>query len=257
MNKYIGHIQRALKTIVFFGFIVLFVVIITAATNNRSKVLCSDIKVELATNNEIAFLDEADLLNIVTDNGQNLLINEPLSSINLTSIEANLEKNPFVANAEVHSNFDGDIRAVVTQKQPIYRVFNNKGVSYYIGETGRKMPLSAKFTPRLIVATGHIPDVANTQDDKLNSDLYLMVEFILADAFWSAMIGQVHVNEKQEFVLYPKIDGLNVEFGDVSRMREKFKNLRIFYNKALTNADWKQYETINLKYKGQIICSKK
>lgn len=257
MGNYSTHIKRFFKTMLFFGFVGLFVFIISAAAIERGKVICTDVVVNIAKKDKMQFLDDADVTKLITDNGQKVIINQPLAAIDLAAMEAALEKHAFIKNAEVHSNFEGVIEAKIQQKEPLYRVFNNNGVSYYISQSGTKMPLSPKFTPRLIVATGYVPDVANIEDDEVNKDLKTLIDFILEDEFWTAMIGEINVKANHEFVLYPKLDGLKVELGSVDNLSEKFRNLKIFYIEALPHTNWQSYESINLKYNGQIVCSKK
>jgi cell division protein FtsQ len=91
----------------------------------------------------------------------------------------------------------------------------------------------------------------------LHLDILELVNFINQDEFWSAMIGQVHVAINGDIILIPKIDEHQVILGSIDNLEEKFKFLYIFYKEALQNVDWRQYSSINLKYKGQIICTKK
>jgi cell division protein FtsQ len=46
-------------------------------------------------------------------------------------------------------------------------------------------------------------------------------------------------------------------FGDISNCEEKFQNLESLYINGLNAVGWNKYETINLKYKGQVICTKR
>jgi cell division protein FtsQ len=231
-----------------------FIAATIATTLSHKDLVCTNILIEIDHKNNLYFLDENDVNKILTRNSK--LINTRLSDINLSQLEKDLEENDFIQNAEVFTNFDGVLKAKIQQKTPQYRIFNNEGVSYYISDSGNFMPLSSKFTPRLIVATGYIPFVKNIEVDAVNKDLKLLIDFIQRDEFLNALIGSVHVNSKKEFVLIPKIDGHKIDFGKINDMETKFRNLKIFYKKALPYSEWEKYETINLKYKGQIVCSK-
>jgi cell division protein FtsQ len=147
-------------------------------------------------------------------------------------------------------------KVYVDQKNPIYRVFNNQGVSYYVCENGEIIPNSSNFTPRLLVATGYLSN-RNEGSDSLHLEIIELVNFINQDEFWNAMIGQVHVAINGDIVLIPKIGEHQVILGSIDNLEEKFKFLYIFYKEALQNVDWQQYSSINLKFKGQIICTKK
>ena len=174
----------------------------------------------------------------------------------MVKLEERLEKHSFIENVEVYFNFEGALKIDVVQKKPLYRIINNNNVSYYISEKAYRVPLSSIFTPRLIVATGYVPNVEDISTDKVNQNLWELVHFIQADPFWNAMFGQIEVTRNGDFILYPKLTGHNVMLGNVDDMEEKFRKLKIFYQEALNKTDWIKYKQINLKYKGQIICSK-
>jgi cell division protein FtsQ len=96
-----------------------------------------------------------------------------------------------------------------------------------------------------------------TDNIKLHEDLLELVAFINRNSFWEAMIGQIEVANNGDFLLYSKIDEHVVNLGNTDNLEDKFKFLQVFYKKAIKKVDWKQYEEINLKFKGQIICKKK
>ena len=81
-----------------------------------------------------------------------------LSSINITLLEKIINKNPFVADAEVFSTIDGKINIEVKQRRPVVRIVNFKDESFYIDDQGVFMPLSEKYTARVPVANGYIFD---------------------------------------------------------------------------------------------------
>lgn len=187
-----------------------------------------------------------------------MVLNKKIKDIYTNDIERRIEENNYVENAEVFSNFEGSIKVNIEQKNPVYRVFNNQGVSYYVDKDATHIPISTKFTPRLIVATGYIPSNADKEKQQVvETNLYKLVQFIESNSFWSALIGQIYVEANGDFVLYPKIEGQKIVLGDTTDLEQKFRKLQIFYKEGLKNINWQQYESINLKYKGQIICTKK
>jgi cell division protein FtsQ len=47
-------------------------------------------------------------------------------------------------------------------------------------------------------------------------------------------------------------------FGDAKDFEEKFEKLKTFYTEGLNKTDgWNKYSTINIKYKNQVVCTKK
>jgi cell division protein FtsQ len=81
--------------------------------------------------------------------------------------------------------------------------------------------------------------------------------FLEKDEFWKAQMEQVLVNDKSELILIPKVGDHQIILGTTEGLEEKLNRLMLFYKEALTKTGWNQYGTINLKYKGQIVCTKK
>ena len=70
-------------------------------------------------------------------------------------------------------------------------------------------------------------------------------------------IEQIYVNENTDIELVPKTGEHEIVLGDVNDLKDKFNKLMIFYLKGLNNLGWDVYKKINLKYKNQVVCSKK
>ena len=55
----------------------------------------------------------------------------------------------------------------------------------------------------------------------------------------------------------PKIGDQVIILGDGENINKKFKKLEIFYKKAMPKEGWNSYKSINLKYKNQVVATKK
>ncbi|HKK77266.1 MAG TPA: hypothetical protein VJ953_19460 [Saprospiraceae bacterium] len=182
----------------------------------------------------------------------------PIKDVNVERIERVLEEEPFIKDADVYINAANIIKISITQRQPILRVIDKNGLNYYLDGEGYKMPLSKHFTTRTLVATGnippHVPDFLEREKHVLK-DLFALTRQIQEDEFWSSMIEQVYVSNSGDFVFVPMIGDQRIIFGKMDRVEEKFRNLKAFYDRAVPVHGWKKYQTVNLKFKGQVICS--
>jgi cell division protein FtsQ len=211
---------------------------------------CKEVQIKVNYENGVNFIDEEELHKIITDSFSNNLIGQELQSIDFGKIERTLKHNPYVRNAEVYGNMHGALMVQVEQKKPILRIINKSGVSYYLSDYGDSIPLSSKFTPRVLVAYGNI-DAAD------NASLKKLSDFIDADNFWNAAVEQVFVDDKKNFELYTKLGNQNVILGKVDdELAEKFNKLKILYTEGLPNVGWNKYKTIDLKFKKQVVCTK-
>ena len=149
-------------------------------------------------------------------------------------------------------------RRVILRNRIHVRVIDKNGLNYYLDGEGFKMPLSKHFTTRTLVATGNIPPhVPDFQERKKHTlkDLFLLTQFILEDEFFRTMIEQIYVTNSGDFVFVPMVGDQKIIFGKLEGMEEKFRNLRAFYDRAIPVNGWRKYRTINLKFKGQVVCS--
>ena len=82
-----------------------------------------------------------------------------------------------------------------------------------------------------------------------------IVRNLQADTFWNTQISQVVMDTAGTFELVPVLGNQKIVFGDTSRMRDKFDNLFAFYKTVLNRIGWDKYETLDLRFKGQVIAS--
>ncbi len=190
--------------------------------------------------------------------------------IQLRELEQLIAGLPHVQRAHAYRTIDGSIHIKTSQKQPVLRVITSNNDSYYIDSDGGMIPLSGRYTARVIVATGHIynpysgvvnlkaepSSKKNQEDEKRLRELFQLVEYIHQDAFWNAIIDHIYVTPKGEFELIPKNGNHIVAFGRIDRMEQKFTKLYSFYQHGLSRVGWHHYSRVNLKFNNQIICSK-
>lgn len=190
------------------------------------------------------------------------------NTLNTLDLERKIGNNSAIKDAQIYKTIDGKLHIDVKQRKPIARIFS-KEESYYMDEFGKLMPLSSKYTSRLVVVNGFINEpyskryllnYSSLEDSvakkTLLDDIYLLTDYIHNSEFWRAQIEQVFVNKDFEFELIPKVGNHKIVVGGVDNLHTKFNKLLIFYKKALPKTGWNEYAEINLKYKNQIVCTK-
>jgi cell division protein FtsQ len=192
--------------------------------------------------------------------------------INANLIESLVLKMQEVKSASVHLNLDDTWRIRVELRQPIARIFNKNGESFYLDRDGKTMPLSPLYSARILPFTGNINDKMDflSVEDIINTDslktikllpqIYYLSEYVCNDPFLSALITQVDVDQNGDFVLTPLVGNQKIHFGSPYNKRvveERFKKLQVFYKEALPYTGWSTYESISLKYKNQVVCKKR
>jgi cell division protein FtsQ len=218
---------------------------------------CKDLKVILPGRNNFIERNEVDKILLEASGA---LIGKDLRDINIHSLENSLRNNPFIEFAKVYADMDGIIHVEIKQRLPILRIINRANVQFYIDENGLKMPLSENFTANVLVANGLIDEDFSGKVESLNTklakDLYRMAQFIKADTLWDNQIEQLYVDTKGDIEMVPRVGDHKIILGDADSLQTKFRNLLIFYKKAMPKVGWDTYKTINLKYANQVVCEK-
>ncbi len=189
----------------------------------------------------------------------NTLEGTELGRLEVERMERVLEQDPFILDAETYIDQKNNLHIKVTQREPVLRVLDNNGGNYYLDKNGVKMPPSKNFAARVMVATGNVsPYTPEFQDKKRTTlkDLFTLTQTLLADEFLASFIQQIHVNNAGEFILVPLVGDQKIVLGSARKLDDKLNRLKIFYQEGMPYAGWRVYETINLKYSGQVVCRK-
>jgi cell division protein FtsQ len=213
---------------------------------------------------------QEDVYNLVKQSGH-VLKGQTRGNINFEKIERELRRYSYISGAQVYMTIDGIVHLDVVQRQPILRVFNAKGESFYLDGLGKLLPLNPAFSARVLVATGKIPEPflknINYLTDSLRKkdsvqykgvmvNLYKLATFIIRDRFLRAQIEQIYVDDNGEFQMIPRVGNHLIIFGNAENIAEKFEKLLVFYRMGLNKTGWTKYNVINIKYKNQVVCSR-
>ena len=168
-----------------------------------------------------------------------------LNDVSFKGIEELLLSHPSIKSAIVYSDMNGKVCIQVKQRKPIVRIQSDKD-GFYLDEDGLRMPLSDEYTARMLLVTGDVNTISL-------EDVFFITDKIYKDEFLKKQIVQIDVKES-EMLMLTRL-GEQLEFGKVKNVKEKFEKLMLYYEKG--NSQNKEYKVLNLKYKNQIVCTKK
>jgi cell division protein FtsQ len=210
-------------------------------------------------------------MNLIGNDHDNL-IGRPFEEIRLEELENRLKCNSYIADANIHSRIPGDLYIDITQRTPLARVVNGNHEHFYLSTDGHTMPLHPSVIMPAILATGMIPDsldpvagalrTLQTIPEEERSQvsaleiIYNLALYIQRDRFLNAQIEQIYINDKNEAEMIPKVGDHLILFGDLDQLEGKFSKLIAFYREGIRYSGWDVYDTVNLKYKNQIVCTK-
>ena len=176
-----------------------------------------------------------------------------LENINTQEIRHRLLELDKIEDASVVRYTDGSIRIKVKPIEPVLRVFD-RSESYYVNRAGKRVKASARYHKNVPVVQGHF-DPADSAFTPLS--LLPLLNYIANDTVWNAYIGMIKVNSPTDVLLIPNIRQHVINIGAPTDLESKFDRLLTFYRKVLPRQGWEKYDTLTLKWNGQLVASKR
>lgn len=215
----------------------------------KEDYVCHDLQIVVKDSLDKHFVNEEDV-RLLLDRSHLDPVGKPMSEVNTDRIETELLKNEMVSTVEAYKTPSGIIKLEVYQKMPILRVISVRG-NYYVDNEGSTMPVSRRYAAHVPVVSGYV------EKELAMTDLYKFALFLQKNEFWNNQIEQIFVHPDREVELIPRVGNHRIMLGTFDRFEEKLDNLQLFYEQAIPKVGWEKYSMINLKYKNQIVCTKK
>lgn len=218
--------------------------------------LCENITIRIENQFENYFINNTDVIRIITEGGNKQIIGTSLNDLDLKQIEEAVVSDKFVKNAEVFRDLKGNLVVEIVQNKPIARLLRSNGPDAYISEAGEILPMSERYTARTVVLTGKIDQWIEDGLTEKNGgiEIHKLLKYLDQNEFWRAQIAEIKVKNPREYVLYPQVGKQEIIFGNATDIPDKFKRLEIFFSKILPHKGWNHYELVNVKFKDQIVC---
>lgn len=215
----------------------------------KQNKVCEGLSVVVKDSLDKHFVNEGDLIWILKKADLNP-IKKPMAEVNTDRIETELMKNEMIARVEAYKTPSGIIKLEVEQKVPIMRVISPRG-NFYVDNRGTTMPVSFRYVVDVPLVSGYV------EKDLAVTDLYKFALFLQENEFWNNQIEQIYVHPNNEVELIPRIGNHRIVLGSFDNFEEKLDNLRLFYDKVIPKIGWEKYSILNLKYKNQVVCTKR
>jgi len=224
--------------------LVVFLFSFTSKRNNDRKLTKSEV---IFVNGENLFVKSETVNKLLIENKQDASSIRK-DKLDLNKLEKSICKSPMIEKSEVFVTIDGVLKAVVKQKTPIARIFDESG-SFYIDYQGSVMPLSDEFTARVPLVSGEIIKANNVELNKL-------LRFIYDDEFLKKNIIGIAVLSNGGLKMTNRNFNYEIEFGSIINVERKFNNYKAFFQKAVLDSSLYNYKKINLRFTQQVVCTK-
>lgn len=248
---------RLRKTVQCTLWILVLMTTVAFVEHRRAKRTCEQLIIRIEQTNEHQFINRDDIRLLVTQQQTTPLEGVRLADIDLKMLERNIATNNYVQQVNAYHDLAGKVVVEARQNRPVARILPADAPGAYLGADGRLLPLSERFTARVVLVSGDYTSAllkANVPEDSVGAQVLKLVHYIEQDEFWRAQIAQIDINKNGEVVLLPQVGKQRIDFGRANRLSEKFDKLAVFYDQILPRQGWNHYEQVSLKYQNQIVC---
>ena len=263
-----NKLKRFLNILFWVAVIAYFFVALSFVSERRREQVCTTMNIIIRDSVSSHFVT-AEAISRMVDNQTQKLAGNLFDSISAVKIERQLCAYAPIHNAEVYKTINGTVHVIITQRTPVVRIINRNGESFYLDQFGDALKQSGRYSAHVLVANGHIDKrlpaqggfnvLKDTEQTKKNTlrELYDLAGYINNNKFWNAQIQQIYVNADGDFELIPRVGAHVIVFGRFERADEKFSKLLSLYRNGLNVKGWNEYSIINLKYHGQLVCTRR
>ena len=243
-------LKTILKTIIatlIFAYV--FVMLVSVADGN-DEIVCNRLEITMADSATVQLISSVDIAHKLQALNLNP-VGKTYKHIETESIENTLRQNPMIKKAECFKTPSGVVRVRIVQREPKFRVITS-GESYYVDKEKKTMPTSPNYAAYVPVVSGA---VTRTQ---AVGELFDFITFLEKKPFWNAQIEQIYVTSNKEIELVPRIGEGIILLGSLENYEQKLGKLYKLYTKAFNEiGGWNSYKTIDLRYKDQVVCTRR
>lgn len=247
------------KRVVLVAGIALWFGLATGLSRNQSAQPTQEaITIDIKNHGDAKLVTEQQVFELLTKEYGRPVRGESLNKLQLDTLEQIARSIPHLEEVHAHVDMHGRLSLSITQKQPLARVLHTDGVSYYIDKEGLMMPLTDNFTARVPVISGVLPMLRqgeSVHEYESWSSVFSLMNAIRGNTFTNALTEQVHRDASGDFLLVPKIGDCLILLGTTNQLESKFARLKTFC--ASDDISLSAYETIDLRFSGQVVCKKR
>lgn len=213
-----------------------------------AREMCRGMHVEIVDSAGCRFVTEKEIINELQPQYGNAS-RMRLREIDIDSLSRMLNGIDKLEHATVVRTTANRVHVKVTPMQPVARVWENN-TSYYINREGKHITADARYHMDVPVITGRFDSVFRPEA------LIPLIDFITADSTWNSLVTMIKVADRNVYLI-PMIRGHVINFGAVDNIPDKFDRLKAMYTEVLPIKGWDYYDTIAVKWSGQVVASRR
>lgn len=178
------------------------------------------------------------------------IVGIPATRVNTRGIQEYIMSLNNFEDVRCHITSQGYLAVNIQPMIPEIRVFDGDN-SYYVNKDGKRITSNSAFYVDVPVVAG------NFNNGFSPKDILPIVRFVERDSTLHSLITMYVAKDKNNILLVPRFTGHVINFGDTSRLKEKRRALLTAYHNILPYRGWELYDTISVKFKGQIVATRR
>ena len=250
---------RIWKHIINITFSALLICVLTGAyflgVASRKPIRCKGLAITVTDSTMNKFITPREIRQYLDEELEGGYIGVQMDSIDLTRIEEILDSKSAIFKSEAFTTKDSILNIVITQKKPVVR-FQKGNQGFYAVEDGSIFPLQDTYTSHVMVVDGNIPMNFEDGDSMWLKNIITLVKHIENSRTWQGKIVQITVQNDGNLILVPREGQERFLFGQPSELEDKFEKMGLYYKGIRKEKGEDAYRTIDLRFKGQIVCRK-
>ncbi|MBQ7632312.1 MAG: cell division protein FtsQ [Paludibacteraceae bacterium] len=162
----------------------------------------------------------------------------------LHRIEKQVLHHPMVRTAECYLTPRNEVRVRLSQRVPLLRV-QTPGDAYLIDTDRRVMEARGTVMDSVLLVTGAVGIQAAAKQ------IADFAEWLPTDDYWRERIHRLHMQTPQNAIVF--VNGQRVMMGPISGYERKLRKLQTFYENSPEEVKEKNYNELDIRFKGQVI----
>ncbi|MCQ2198905.1 MAG: hypothetical protein MJZ19_04205 [Paludibacteraceae bacterium] len=246
------QLRKNARNIIFVALLAFIVALLCLFSTRSGDTTCRNTEPVIKDSLNAQFVSKKEIMSYL-DRCEINPYGQSFKNIDLRCIEKKLEKHLFIKEAQCYFSPNGTVNVEIRQRKPVLRVSNGSAGGFYIDKEGKKFPLSTAYAAYVPIASGEF----DLTEDYVRKNLLDFVVYIDDDKFWRTQIEQIYVQRSGVIELIPRVGDNVIILGTTENYRSKLKKLRTLYDEAFSKIGWSKYSKIDLRYKGQVVCTKR
>jgi cell division protein FtsQ len=229
--------------------VVLLALLVLAANMWRRQSLVRDVRVDIdygGSDTLVTPIQVAEQIKTAMPD----ITSRMLRDVDLKAVAKAASASPYLKNCQAATSISRNVVLFASQRRPIVRVCTQE--EYYLDDSCHRVPISPIGSCNVIVANGNIP-----AQGKGLKEVWVLASYLDQHSDLSPLFDQIYRDSKGDLYLTPKLGNHVVQLGSAEGLDDKFHNLIAFYTRGLPQVGWDTYSKVSVKYRGQVVCTKK